>query len=176
MKQFITRLTATGLLVSLLIMGASCAIRPRLKVQGAVSADVKGRYSLILYGCTHFNDLRTMAILDREGDGYVIEPYAPDFNYRVTKNLPAREALEKEYSFVAGCSADFMRSRLSMISGKDGEVFGYEVMPLYWAYAYPGSDVLDTYYFLAKNRIIAVIRLKRLIEMMREDGFGRKGR
>ncbi|MEJ2683959.1 MAG: hypothetical protein P8Z71_06140 [Candidatus Sulfobium sp.] len=176
MGRTVTVSIAVCLLAAFVITGSSCAIRPRLKVENAASTAVKGRYSLILYGCTHFNDLRTMAILDREGDLYTIEPYAPDFDYRVIKNLPAREALKRAGIFVSSCGPDFMQSRLSMIVTKGGGVAGYEVMPLYWSYAYPGSDVLDTYYFMKKDKIIAVIRLKHRVEMMREDDFGRRAR
>jgi len=170
------RLTALCLLTAFLVAGSSCAVRPRLKVEGAVSSAVKGRYSLILYGCTHFDDLRTLAILDREGDPYTIEPYAPAFDYRIIKNLPAREALKRAESFASGCSPDFMRSHLSMIVTKDGAVAGYEIMPLYWSYVYPGSDVLNTYYFLDKDKIIAVIKLKHWVQMMREGDFGERER
>jgi hypothetical protein len=176
MKGYITRLTAFCLLAAFLITCSSCAIRPRLKVEGAAGADVKGSYSLILYGCTYFSDLRTMAILDREGDRYTVEPYAPDFDYRVIKDLPAREALEGAENFVGGCNPDFMRSQLNMILTKDGAVAGYEVMPLYHAYAYPGSAVLDTYYFLDKHKIIAVIKLKHRVEMMTGGDLGRRER
>lgn len=168
--------TAVCLLAVLVMSVSSCAIRPRLKVESVSAIDVKDRYSLILYGCTHFNDLRTLAILDREGDRYTIAPYAPDFDYRVIRNLSAREALKKAGIFAGGCSPDFMQSRLSMIVTKGGDVAGYELMPLYWSYAYPGSDVLDTYYFVKNDKIIAVIRLKHEVEMMREDDFGRRAK
>ncbi|MEJ2697526.1 MAG: hypothetical protein P8013_12885 [Candidatus Sulfobium sp.] len=166
---------ALCLLAAFLITGSSCAIRPRLEVQRAASAGVKGRYSLILYGCTHFNDLRTLAILDREGDPYTIEPYVPDFDYRVIKNLPAQEALKRAESFAGGCNSDFMRSMLSVILTKDGAVAGYELMPLYWAYIYGESEVLNTYYFLQKNKIIAVIKLKHRVRLMKGSGFGERG-
>jgi hypothetical protein len=176
MKRIIAKITAFCLLAAFLITGSSCAIRPRLKVEAAAGSAVKGTYSLILYGCTHFNDLRTMALLDREGDRYTFEPYAPDFDYRVIKGLPAPEALEKAENFVAGCNPDFMRSQLSVILTQDGAVAGYEVMPLYRAYAFPGSVVLNTSYFLDKDRIIAVITLKHWVEMMTEGDFGRRER
>ena len=163
------------LLVALAVAGNSCAIRPRLEVRSAEFAGVKGRYSLILYGCTYFNDLRTLAILDREGDTYTIEPYAPDFDYRVVRNLPAQDALKRAESFARGCNPDFMVSRLSVILTKDGAVAGYELMPLYRAYTYGESDVLNTYYFLDKNKIIAFIKLKHKVKLIRESGFGSRG-
>lgn len=170
------RLLALCLLLAFVTTGISCAIRPTLMVEGAAGADVKGDYSLILYGCTHFDDLRTIAILDKKGDSYTIEPYAPSFDYRVIRNLPAPQALKRAERFVAGCSPEFMRSQLSVILNKDGAVAGYEVMPLYWSYAYPGSHVLDTHYFLDKDKIMAVIKLKHWVEMMREGDFGRRER
>lgn len=168
--------TAICLLAALAITASSCAIRPRLKVESVPGIAVEGRYSLILYGCTHFDDLRTMAILDREGDRYTIEPYAPHFDYRIIKDLPAREALKRAEIFVGSCSPDFMQSQLSMIATKGGDITGYELIPLYWSYAYPGSNVLDTYYFMKKDKIIAVIRLKHEVELMREDDFGKRAR
>lgn len=176
MRGFTTSPALLCLLAAFLMTAGSCAIHPRLEVKTAAATGVEGRYSLILYGCTHFDDLRTLAILDREGDPYTIEPYAPAFDYRIIKNLPAREALKRAESFAKGCSPDFMRSQLSMIVTKGGQIAGYEVMPLYWSYAYPGSDVLDTYYFLKKHKIIAVIRLKHWVQMMREGDSGRRER
>lgn len=176
MERLHIKLTSFCLFAAFVIAVSSCAIRPRLKVEGTAATGLKGTYSVILYGCTHFDDLKTLAILDREGDRYTIEPYAPAFDYRVIKNLPARKALKRAEIFVAGCSPEFMHSQISMIKKENGEIAGYEVMPLYWSYAYPGSHVLDTYYFADKNRIIAVIKLKHWVQMMREGDFGRRER
>lgn len=164
------------MLVALAVAVNSCAIRPRLKVEGATGTNIKGDYSLILYGCTHYNDLRTLAILDKEGDRYTIEPYAPAFDWRVIKHLSGKEALKKAECFVSSCNPDFLHSQLNTITTAQDAIAGYEVMPLYWSFAYPGSRVLDTYYFSDKDKIMAVIKLKHRFEMKGEGDFGRRDR
>ena len=90
-------LFATGLF---LIASDSFAFEASLKTAAANPSEVKGTFTLILYGGNYYDDLETMAILDREGDGYTLDLYVSDFDYRVIKGVPAKEALAKAEKFI----------------------------------------------------------------------------
>ncbi len=158
------------LLMALLCV--SCAPGVRLNYQGAQASEVTGSYTVIFYGCNFFNDLEAIAFLDREGDHYTFEPYAPDFKYSVKKGVDAKEALQVATKFV-GCNAAFRRAQVSKILAPNGETLGYEVRPLYRSFVYGVDDVLYTDYRLKDNRVVIYVRLVPSIETMLEDG-GRK--
>ena len=61
------------------------ALSEHLRTEEVKEDDVKGVFTLILYGARDINDIETLAILDREGDQYTLEPYAPAFDYKVKK-------------------------------------------------------------------------------------------
>ena len=82
------------LMIGVVFSSVSCAPGIRLNTQGAQDSEVAGNYTVIYYGCNFFNDLETIAFLEKEDGKYPFEPYAPDFEYRVKKGLPAKEAME----------------------------------------------------------------------------------
>jgi hypothetical protein len=86
-----------------------------LRTEGAKDADIRGSFALILYGSRHLNDIETIAILDMEGDRYGFEPYAPEFDYKIKRGIPAKEALEEAERFVSWHSS-FYRTQLSRTS------------------------------------------------------------
>ncbi|WP_333653778.1 hypothetical protein [Dissulfurispira sp.] len=147
----------------------SCATGNYLKTEGAKDADIKGSFTLILYGSRHLNDIETIAILDIEGDSYSFEPYAPEFDYKIKKDIPAKEALEEAERFVSWHSS-FYRTQLSRILDEKGNVIGYELRPLYRPLAFGVSDVLDVDYRIEDGRVVVRIRLKPQIERMLFDG------
>lgn len=147
----------------------SCAAGNYLKTEGAKDADIRGSFSLILYGSRHSNDIETIAILDIEGDGYSFEPYAPEFDYKIKRGIPAKEALEEAERFVSWHSS-FYRTQLGRILDDKGNVIGYEIRPLYQPLAFGTSDVLDVDYRIKDNKVIVRIRLKPQIERMLFDG------
>jgi hypothetical protein len=57
-----------------------------LKTEAANSADVQGKFTLLLYGCSSPDNLENIAILDREGDPYSLRSMLPIFR------TPARPA------------------------------------------------------------------------------------
>ncbi len=148
----------------------SCAPALYLKTSDAQSAEVTGTYTLILYGARYSSDIENVAILAREGTGYSFEVYAPDFDYRVKKNVPAEEALAEAEKFV-GFHYAFRRARLSRIIDRDGSSIGYEVRPLYSPLDFGYADVLDIVYVLQDRKVSARIRLIRELERapFRED-------
>jgi hypothetical protein len=120
---------------------------------------VTGTYRLILYGCNHLRDLETFALLDREGDGYTFEPFGPDFNYIVEKGVSAEEALKEAEKFIT-CNPGYIRPQLAKIIEPEGNTLGYEIKPLYLAFVYSVPDVLETYYFLHGDKVIARFRVR----------------
>lgn len=140
-----------------------------MKTEGANDADIKGVFSLILYGSRHLNDIETIVILDIEGDSYSFEPYAPEFDYKIKKGIPAKEALEEAERFVSWHSL-FHYSQLSKILDEKGNVIGYEIRPLYQPLAFGVSDVLDVDYRVKDSRVIVRIKLKPQIERMLFNG------
>lgn len=147
----------------------ACATGNYLKTEGAKDADIKGTFSLILYGSRHLNDIETIAILDIEGDGYSFEPYTPEFDYKIKMGIPAKEALEEAERFVSWHSL-FYRTQLSRILDYKGNIIGYELRPLYQPLAFGVSDVLDVDYRIKDNKVIVRIKLKQQIERMLFNG------
>ncbi|HBR21075.1 MAG TPA: hypothetical protein DD713_00665 [Nitrospiraceae bacterium] len=157
-----------------LLLGCSFALsKERLMPEPLKdSKNMQGTFTLILYGANHSNDLETIAILDREGDGYQFEPYAPEFVYRIKKNLPANEALSEAKKFV-GWHHSFRNVIISKITDEKGSLLGYEVRPLYYPLDFGFSDILDVNYFKSGNKIIARIKL---IESVEKIIFGSDSR
>lgn len=149
------------ILMSLMIFSASVSLAHAtryLKTEEAKEIEVAGTFTLILYGGGHINDLETLAILDKEEDQYEFEPYAPEFDYKVKKGVPAGEALNESRKFVGFHNA-FWRSQLNKILDEKGNTIGYEVRPLYRPFVYGRDDLLEVYYRIKDGKVIVYIRL-----------------
>jgi hypothetical protein len=143
-----------------------------LKTEEAKADEVKGIFTLILYGHRYSDDVETIAILDLEVDQYTFEVYKPEYDYTIKKNVPAKDALAEAEKFVSFHYL-FNRSQLSKILDNDGKIIGYELRPLYLPYYYGVSDILDVYYWPEKDNIIRVtIKLLPSIERTRFHGSG----
>ena len=169
MKRVTSHYVFSPLLIITLIVVGSCAFGPRLNMQGAGFSEVTGTYTLIFYGCNYFDDLETIAILGKEGGRFVFEPYAPQFNYRTKKGLPAKEALEEAAQFI-NCHSSYKGSQLRSIVDNDGHILGYELRPLYFPFTFGIEDVLDTFYWIRDDRINVSIKLKPSIERLLSGG------
>lgn len=140
---------------------------------GPVEAgNVKGSFTVILYGSRHANDIETVALLDIEGDEYTIEPYAPDFDYRVKKRLSAKDALHDAETFV-GWHHAFWKTEMSRIFDTKGNTVGYEVRPFYRPLFVGFSDVMDIVYSLKGSTVRAHIHLKPEVERRLQGGDSR---
>ncbi|BCB97272.1 hypothetical protein JZK55_21940 [Dissulfurispira thermophila] len=157
------------LLVSCIVLLSSCAAGNYLKTEGVRDTDIKGSFTLILYGSKYSNDIETIAILDIEGDDYSFEPYAPEFDYKIKKGVPADEALEETERFISWHSL-FLYYQISKILDYKDNIIGYEIRPLYQPLAFGTSDVLDVDYRIKNNKVIVRIKLKPEIERMLFDG------
>jgi hypothetical protein len=148
-------------------ISSSFAFDKPLKTIEASPAEIMGTFSLILYGGRFSDDVETIAILDFEGDGYTLEPFAPDFDFRIKKGVSAKEALEQAQKFVSFHHA-FWRSQLSRITDNEGNAIGYELRPLYLPFYFGVSDIFDVYYWLEENgRIKVTIKLIPFVERRR---------
>lgn len=137
----------------------------------ASAAEPTESYTLIFYGGRHSNDLETIAFLDREGDGYTFEVYAPDFDYSIERGVSAAEALKKAKEFVGWHNA-FSYAQTKELNDRSGKFIGFEVRPFYMPFVFGVSDVMDVFYNFYGGRVIIKIRLIPQIErMLLYDGF-----
>jgi hypothetical protein len=149
---------------------SSFAFDKPLETIEASPAEITGTFNLVLYGGRFSDDVETIAILDLEGDGYLLEPFAPDFDFRIRKSVSAKEALEQAQKFVGFHNA-FWRSQLSRIMDKTGNTIGYEIRPLYLPFYFGVSDVFEVYYWLKENgRVKVTIKLIPFVERRRFPG------
>ncbi len=151
--KLLTIVLLTFCIVSIGAQSQSYALEKGLKTEKASPADIKGTFTVILYHASSSDDLETIAVLDLEGDGYRIEPYAPDYDYTVKKGVPAEKALSAAEKFVS-FHPSFWRTELSKILDKSGNVIGFEVRPLYMPIIYGVSNVLEVDYFPAKDGLV----------------------
>ena len=163
--------TFVMLLVTILIavVSDSPAFGASLRTVAASPSEVKGNFTLLLYGGS-YDDVETAAFLDQDGDGYSLDLYVPDFDYKVIKGVPAKEALSMAEKFVR-FHPSYWRSQLSKIIDDKGKVIGYELRPLYYPITYGASDVLDINYFMKEGgRVKVTIRLIPRVERLRLPG------
>ncbi len=139
-----------------------------LKTEEARPADVQGKFSLLLYGCSSRDDLANIAILDTEGDQYSFEIYAPDSSYTSKDGMNGEEALQEAERFVR-CNIRSERSRLRRILSPDGAEIGFELRPFYSVVTFGTDDVLDVRYLIKDRKIIVYIKLDPAIELQRSN-------
>lgn len=162
-------------LIALLVL-ASCTPGTRLSTQSAQETGVPGTYDVILYGCNYLNDPESVVILDRVGDQYEFEPYAPDFNYRVRKGLTADEAFAAAEKFL-DCSTGFRGTRMERIVTPGNDTIGYEIRPLYHSFVYGLDNILLVNYWLRDGKVVIIIQLDASVErQLRESGAPKRFR
>jgi hypothetical protein len=125
---------------------AACVLSQEIRTEDASEKEIAGTYSLIFYGGTYGTDLLTVAILAKEDSPYSIIPYAPEFDYKIKKHMPAKEALAEAISFISR-HPEFSRVQIARIVDNSGRVIGYEIRPLYRVFTYGAPDVLNIYYW-----------------------------
>ncbi len=118
---------------------------------------------MILFSGPWPGSIGNVAFLDRDDDRITLEPYAPEFCFKIMKGLPAGEALAQAESFVSGHSA-FRRSRIAVIRDDYERIAGYEIRPLYMQTVYGSEDILEINYRQRDNRIDIHVRLDPGIE------------
>ncbi len=141
------------LLAALLLQ--NCAIGRQLATTTADPAELKGTYTLLLYGCRHSEDIKNLAILVDEEKKFPVEIYDLPTSYYVKKGIPGPQALKEADAFL-GCTVRRMSgTRLQRISDEAGTI-GYELRPLYSWLEFGIEDVLRTTYFRQTNGSVRV--------------------
>jgi len=146
------------LLFSVVVTACGPLLKQEIRTEDASEKEIAGTYSLILYGGTYGNELATVAILAKEDSPYTIVPYAPEFDYKIIKQLPAKEALAEAFSFTSR-NPDFSRAQLARIVDNSGSVIGYEIRPLYRPFTYGATDVLYINYWRKHDKVYVRMRV-----------------
>lgn len=146
----------------------ACMSGKAVRTDVAPVGNIQGTYTLILYGGNYGDDLETVVFLDREGDRYTLEPYAPDFVFRSKKGMTAESAVREAEAFIRS-QAEFHGERFLSIRDEKGEIIGYELRPLYFPLTFGTDDVIDVDYALKENRVIIYVKLKPSLEKSRRD-------
>jgi hypothetical protein len=158
------------------VITSTCsAFEKPLKTEKADLSEVRGTYTLILYGGRFLDDLETVAFLDFEGDEYRFEPFAPDFDYRIKKGIQVKEALAEAQKFISFHNA-FWHAQQSRILDSKGNIIGYELRPLYLPFVYGISDLMDINYWPREGgKVKVTIKLIPMIEKLKFPGGGDGG-
>jgi len=148
-----------------------CGSVAYLRTESVKAPETTGVYNLILYGGNYSNDIKTLAILVKEGEPYSFEIFAPDFEYRTVKGVPAEEAFKRAEKFVS-FHRDFWKVQMRTIIDNNGKTIGYEVRPLYYPVTSTGSNPINVYYRRTDDKVVVYIRLDPLLEYMPFEGSG----
>lgn len=151
--------------------GCALSLKQEIRTESATETEIAGAYSLVLYGARHGNDLESVAILAKDDAPYTIVPYAPAFDYRIMKHLDAKDALARGKAFVSFHPA-FSQAQLARIADSSGRVIGYEIRPIYHAFTFGISDVLDIFYWRSDDKVFVKMRLKEEVENKIMGGAG----
>lgn len=169
MKENAMRITARAachaVCLSAMLCCLSCTPGIRLQTQEVRNTAEDGTFTTIFYGCTYNDDLESVAFLDRDGDRFVMAPYAPDFRYRVIKGMDAPEAFAQAEGFLH-CSTALQGYQVREIITPSGERVGYEIRPVYDAFVYGAGDLISVDYWLKGDTVVVQIRLSRSAEKL----------
>ncbi len=155
----------------LIFTGSVSAESTLLRTVPVEKGEITGEFDLILFGSLAQGIVNNLVILDRRDDGVIIEPYAPEFDYKIIRGLSTGEQIKHAEQFLSFHSA-FYRFERSAILGPDGQVLGYEIRPLYQPLTFGVSDVLDVAYRKKGNTVHAYITVKESVERQLMDGDG----
>ncbi|MGO9013726.1 MAG: hypothetical protein ACLQF0_01985 [Dissulfurispiraceae bacterium] len=151
------------LFFSFVVTACGFSLKHEIRTEDASEKEITGTYSLILYGGIYARALETVAILADEDSPYTIEPYTPEYDYRIIKRLPAKEALAVAYSFISR-NPDFTRAQTARIVDGTGRVIGYEIRPLYLTFTLAAPDIVDIHYWRKGDKVFVRMSLLRKYE------------
>lgn len=161
-----------GLMFVAAAFSGSEAFSPQLdQADPADPKELAGTYSVVLFDSGLGNGIQRIAVLDRDGDGFRFEPYAPEFEYRIIRGLSGQDALRRAQSYLA-VTPELWKTQISSIRGTSGEVLGYEVRPLYERTAFGTDDVLDVAYRVRGETVFIYMRLIESIERLFRSSGG----
>ncbi|HSW62656.1 MAG TPA: hypothetical protein VLH56_04985 [Dissulfurispiraceae bacterium] len=142
-----------------------------LRLELAEAKEVSGPFSVVLFDSGLGNGIQRVAVLDRDGDGFRFEPYAPEFEYKIIRGLSGQDALRRAQEFLA-VTPDIWKHQLSRITGTAGAVIGYEVRPLYQRPAFGTDDVLEISYRVQGEAVFIHMRLIEAVERLFRSSGG----
>lgn len=137
----------------------ACVAGLQLTPKAADQTELKGVYTLILYGCRYPDDLENIAVLVDEKSGYDFEVYAMDAMYKLKKGLTGPAALREGEAFIKCGMHTVWQTTLRRISDASGKSVAYELKPLYQPWEFRAPEVLISSYFLKDNKITAYFSL-----------------
>jgi hypothetical protein len=168
MKRFriMSGVAVSSVVVMVLILQA-CVAGVQLTPKQFDPAEIKGTYTLILYGCRYADDLENMAILVDEKSAHPLEVFAIDAMYKVKKGLTGQQAMSEANAFINCSMQPVWQSVVRRIPDNQGRTVGYEVKPLYRNITPP--EALLSSYSLSEGKVIAYINLDPSLK--KEDHF-----
>ena len=172
MKTMKNVVSATIVLV-LATMLQGCMAGKQLMTGAADPSNVKGTYTLLLYGCHYPTQIQNVAILVDEAGSYPVSIHDLDTSYTVKKGVPAGQALSEADRFVRCSTNRIWRTEMRKILDDSGGTIGYEVRPLYDPVEFGIADVIQTSYSLQKGTVKAYIKL--FPDMERQFDMGPSG-
>ena len=167
MIRYATRYFFLILLPALVLQ--ACALGKQLATTSADPADLKGTYTLLLYGCHYPEDIKNLAILVDEGSKYPVEIYDLPTSYQVKKGVPGPQALKEADAFVRCSVRRVSETQLRRITDDVGGTIGYEVRPLYFWLEFGTPDVLLVSYSLQNGTVRTYVRLDPEVEHTQES-------
>jgi hypothetical protein len=137
----------------------ACVTGAQLTPKPADQTELKGVYTLILYGCRYPGDLENVAVLVDEQSGYDFDVYALDAMYKSKKGLTGSEALNEAEKFIRCGMHTVWQTSLRKISDSTGRSIAYELKPLYQPWEFKTPEVLLSSYSLKDKKITAYFTL-----------------
>jgi len=134
-----------------------CAGKTSLMTQDIQGeGNITGLYTLILYRSgASIGDLKSVAFLASEEEEYLWEPYAPSFEYTVTRHVSGQKAFQNALRFIR-TSSHYEDHQIKRILDQTGKTIGYEVRPLFDLTAFGVRDIMTISYLLKESRIIEI--------------------
>jgi hypothetical protein len=164
-----------GAILTILIMAmTACVPGKQLLTTGAQPADVKGTFTLLLYGCHYPDDVKNVAILLNEENKQPFEIYDIKTSYKVKKGMSAQEALSEADAFVKCSTRRVTGTALRSIPDGSGGIVGYEVRPLYFPTEFGFPDIMLINYSLKDGMVRAYIKLDPDVQRQIEAVGGEK--
>jgi len=158
MKKITKWFLQTAFMAVVVILTA-CVPANQLITQPASPHDVKGTYTLLLYGCHYPEEVKNLAILVAEESKYPVEIYDIDTSYKTKKDLSAEQALSEADSFLKCSVRRVWQTEVWRIPDGSGGTVGYEIRPLYFPLEFGSPDILLTSYSIKGDKVRAYIRL-----------------
>lgn len=146
----------------------ACAAGIHLLPKSADPSEIKGTYTLILYGCRYADDLENIVVLVDAKSKFQFEVYALENMYKVKKEVSGPEAIREATAFLNCGMHTVWQTVLRKISDADGRTIAYELKPLYRPWEFKNPEVLLSSYTLHEGKVTAYFTLDPSVKM--DDG------